>query len=287
MFSVATVLIHAVFNRSVTYPQEFEDIGLTVSATIPVSVTQNKFTDKKKLKEKLGQKVGRKKLKTSEILVAKQNPTDVAIEAIRALRTSLHFAMLEAKNNVVMISGASPEVGKLFISTNLATVVAQSGQKVLIIDGDMRKGYMQRVFNLKADNGLSDHLIGDISHGDAIQETTIENLSIVTRGQIPPNPSELLMSEGFTNFINKVANDFDLVIIDTPPILAVTDAAIIGRHAGTALMLARYDMSPLKEIITGVNRFDLNGVEIKGLIFNAVEKRNSDYGYYNYGYEYK
>ena len=127
MFSVATVLIHAVFNRNVTYPQEFEYIGLTVYATIPVSDTQNKFTDKKKLKEKLGQKVGRKKLKTSEILVTKENPIDVATEAIRSLRISLHFAMLEAKNNVVMISGASPTVGKSFVSSNLATVLAQAG----------------------------------------------------------------------------------------------------------------------------------------------------------------
>ena len=124
MFSVATVLIHALFNRSVTYPQEFEDIGLTVYATIRISVTQNKFTDKKKLKEKLGQKVDLKKLKTGEILVTKENSIDVATEAMRSLRNSLHFAMLEAKNNVVMISGASPTVGKSFVSSNLATVLA-------------------------------------------------------------------------------------------------------------------------------------------------------------------
>ncbi|MDG2393170.1 MAG: GNVR domain-containing protein, partial [Thalassotalea sp.] len=117
MFSVAFVLIKAAFHRGVTNPQEFEDIGLTVYATIPVSDTQNKFLDKKKLKEKMGQKLGRKKLKTKEILVAQENPTDIAIEAIRSLRTSLHFAMLEAKNNVIMISGASPGVGKSFISS--------------------------------------------------------------------------------------------------------------------------------------------------------------------------
>jgi len=282
--AVAFVILKAAFHRGVTNPQEFEDVGLTVYATVPLSEEHVKRTQVSKLKDKVQRN---KRSKQSIELLAQVNPSDMTIEALRSLRTSLHFAMLEAKNNVVMISGASPEVGKSFISTNLATVVAQAGQKVLIIDGDMRKGYMQKVFNLKAENGLSDHLIGDISHDQAIQETVIENLSIVTRGQIPPNPSELLMSEGFTNFINKVANDFDLVIIDTPPILAVTDAAIIGRHVGTALMLARYNMSPLKEIITAVNRFDLNGVEIKGLIFNAVEKRNSDYGYYNYGYEYK
>ena len=291
MFSVAFVLIKAAFHRGVTNPQEFEDIGLTVYATIPVSDTQTKFTDKKKLKEKLGQKLGRKKLKTSEILVAKINPTDIAIEAIRSLRTSLHFAMLEAKNNVVMISGASPAVGKSFVSSNLATVLAQAGQKVLLIDADMRKGYIQKIFDQKVENGLSELLIGDINLNDAIKDSGIENLSVVTRGNIPPNPSELLMGQRFTQFIQDISTQFDLVIIDTPPVLAVTDASIIGHHAGTCLMLARFNQSSLKEIAAAANRFELNGVEIKGIIFNAVEKKASgsygDYGYYNYEYKSK
>lgn len=120
-----------------------------------------------------------------------------------------------------------------------------------------------------------------------IKKTNIDNLHLVTRGQIQPNPSELLMSENFTAFIEQASQAYELVIIDTPPILAVTDSAIIGNQAGTILMLARYEQSPLKEVITAANRFDLNGFEIKGLNFNAVEKRSSDYGYYNYGYEYK
>lgn len=291
MFSVAFVLIKSAFHRGVTNPSDFEDIGLTVYATVPVSETQTKFLDKQKLKEKLSTKIGRKKKKIQEILVAVDNPSDLAIEAIRSLRTSLHFAMLEAKNNIVMISGASPEVGKSFISSNLAAVLAQSGQKVLLIDADMRKGYVQKMFNLEWDNGLSDHLVGDIQLNDAIKKTAIENLSLLTRGQIPPNPSELLMGQRFTELLNTVASEYDIVIIDTPPILAVTDPAIIGHHAGTSLLLARFDQSSLKEIAAAANRFDLNGIDIKGIIFNAVEKKASsyygDYGYYNYEYKSK
>ncbi|WP_068546648.1 polysaccharide biosynthesis tyrosine autokinase [Thalassotalea crassostreae] len=282
--AVAFVILKAAFHRGVTNPQEFEDVGLTVYATIPLSEEHVRRTQVNKLKDKVS---SNRRRKQANDLLALVNPSDMAVEAIRSLRTSLHFAMLEAKNNVVMISGASPEVGKSFVSSNLAAVIAQSGQKVLVIDGDMRKGYIQKIFNQKFENGLSDLLIGDINYSEVIKETAVENLHLVTRGQIPPNPSELLMSENFTKFIEQASKDYDLVVIDTPPILAVTDAAIIGNQAGTTLMLARYDMSPLKEIITGANRFDLNGVEIKGLIFNAVEKRNSDYGYYNYGYEYK
>ncbi|WOH38990.1 polysaccharide biosynthesis tyrosine autokinase [Thalassotalea fonticola] len=282
--AVAFVILKAAFHRGVTNPQDFEDVGLTVYATVPLSEDHLKRSQLSKLKEKVQRN---KRNKPNLELLAQVNPADMTIEALRSLRTSLHFAMLEAKNNVVMISGASPEVGKSFISANLATVIAQTGQKVLLVDGDMRKGYLQKIFNVASDNGLSEHLIGDIELSDVIKQTRIDNLSLVTRGQIPPNPSELLMSERFTKFIAQVTTEYDLIIIDTPPILAVTDGAIIGNHAGTSLMLARYDMSPLKEIITSVNRFDLNGVEIKGLIFNAVEKRASDYGYYNYGYEYK
>jgi tyrosine-protein kinase Etk/Wzc len=158
---------------------------------------------------------------------------------------------------------------------------------VLVVDSDMRKGDFQKICDKSSDNVLSDRLRDDITFNDAIKQNSIENLDMFTHVQIPPNPTELIMSENFTMFINKASQEYDLGIIDTPPILAVTDAAIIGNQAGTTSMLARYDQSPLREIITATNRFGLNYVEKKGLIFNAVEKRASDYGYYNYMYEYK
>jgi tyrosine-protein kinase Etk/Wzc len=197
--------------------------------------------------------------------------------------------MLEAKNNVVMISGASPEVGKSFVSTNLAAVIAQAGQKVILIDADMRKGYSHKLFNLTAEQGLSCNLIGDLDTAKAIKATNIENLDFISRGKLPPNPSELLMGERFSKLITELSAQYDLVIIDTPPILAVTDASIIGHHAGTSFMLARFEQSSLKKIAAAANRFELNGIDIKGVNFNAVEKNASsyygEYGYYNYEYK--
>ena len=183
MPSVAFILIKTAFNRGITNPQDFSDVGLTVYATIPVSDTQTMSLAKQKLKDKIIQKLGRNNK------VEKENPTDSAIEAIRSLRTSLHFAMLGAKNNVVMISGASPMVGKSFVSTNLAAVIAQAGQKVVLIDADMRIGYSHKLFNVTAEQGLSDNLIGDIDTAKAIKPTTIENLDFISRRKIPPNPS--------------------------------------------------------------------------------------------------
>jgi tyrosine-protein kinase Etk/Wzc len=289
MFSVAFILIKAAFNRGITNPQDFSDVGLTVYASIPVSDKQTSFSDKQRSRNKLSKSVGRKNKAAEEILVAKVNPTYSAIEAIRSLRTSLHFAMLEAKNNVVMISGASPMVGKSFVSTNLAAVIAQAGQRVILIDADMRKGYSHKLFNVTAEQGLSCNLIGDIDTAESIKATDIENLDFISRGKIPPNPSELLMGERFSKLITELSTQYDLVIIDTPPILAVTDASIIGHHAGTLFMLARFEQSSLKEIAAAANRFELNGIDIKGVIFNAVEKNASsyygDYGYYNYEYK--
>ena len=143
MLSVAFILTKDAFNSGITNLQQFEDIGLTLYAIIPLSDTQVTFTETQKLKIKLKKSMGHKTKVAKHVLVATENLTDSAIEAIRSLRTSLHFAMLEAKNNVVMISGASPGVGKSFVSTNLATVIAQAGQKVVLVDADMRKGYTQ------------------------------------------------------------------------------------------------------------------------------------------------
>ncbi len=129
------------------------------------------------LQRKLGKKAN------IDQLLAETNPADLSIEALRGLRTSLHFAMMEAKNNILMISGPSPSVGKTFISTNFAVVVAKTGQRVLLVDADMRKGYLQRQFGLKWDDGLSDYLSGKIELPGAIKASGIENLDIVTRGQ--------------------------------------------------------------------------------------------------------
>jgi tyrosine-protein kinase Etk/Wzc len=218
-------------------------------------------------------------------LLAVSDPADLAIEALRSLRTSLHFAMMEASNKVMMISGPSPEVGKSFISANLAAVLAQVGQKVVVIDADMRKGHLHRYFENQNDVGLSDLLSGQAEHEQAIHETKVENLNFIPRGQIPPNPAELLMHSRFKALMERLSAEYDLVLVDTPPILAVTDAAIIGQQAGTSLIVARYGMNSAKEVDVSVHRFEQNKVEIKGAILNAIERRASnEYGYYAYHY---
>ncbi|WP_226476179.1 polysaccharide biosynthesis tyrosine autokinase [Pseudomonas sp. MWU16-30323] len=275
--AVALVLLRKALNRGLESPEAIEQLGLPVYASIPYSPLQKVEEDKISR--------GRGRTDAGSSLLAISHPTDLAVEALRSLRTSLHFAMLEASNNRIMISGPSPEVGKTFVSVNLAAVIAQTGQRVLLIDMDMRRGYLHKVLGVPAKDGLSDILSNQCTLEGAIHKTGIENLDIISRGQIPPNPSELLMHRNLTELLSHVSERYDLVILDTPPLLAVTDAAIVGRQSGTNLIVTRYGLNPAKEIEHTMRRFAQNGIVLRGAIFNGVEKKASaKYGYGNYGY---
>ncbi|RLM26393.1 tyrosine-protein kinase [Brenneria alni] len=286
VLSTVFVIIKTMLHKGIESPEQLEELGINVYASVPLSEWQQK-----KDKELFTRNKSKKTNTRSNELLAVGNPMDLAIEAIRSLRTSLHFAMMEAKNNVLMISGASPAIGKTFISANLGAVIAQAGQRVLIVDCDMRKGYAHELMGTHSNEGLSDILSAQCSAEKSVHNTALENMHFIPRGQVPPNPSELLMHSRFAEFITWAGEHYDLVLLDTPPILAVTDAAIISRHAGTSLLVARFEENTLKEIEVSIRRFEQNGTEIKGVILNAIVKRAASYyGYGNYNYytyEYK
>lgn len=302
MLSVGLVFVKAALNRGVETAEQLENEGINVYASIPKSEIQETMDQRL---VKLAKRGNRETIKAP--LLAKEDPTDLAIEAMRGLRTSLHFAMLEARNNVIMISGPSPAVGKSFVTANLAAVLAQAGQSVLLIDGDIRRGYLHNMLQATNEQGLADLLVArrsttggeaanvessdDVDYTPYIQSGYIENLDFIPRGTSAPNPAELLMHPRMKDLMEQVSKKYDYVLIDTPPILAVTDAAIVGSYAGTTLLVARFGLTPTKEIIHTVKRFNQNGVEVKGVILNSVERKASSYygyGYnYHYGYSYK
>lgn len=286
--SIFGVLLVGLLRRGIEAPDQLEALGIPVYATVPLSEEQARDAIKTSNKaEKVKIKYNHKK--RIDGLLALRVPTDIAVEALRGLRTSLHFAMLDAQNNCVMITGPSPEVGKSFISANFAAVCAQGTQSVLVIDADMRKGHMHEAFGVKSAGGLSEYLSGSKSLDDVIQKSDIEGLSFISRGIAPPNPAELLMHEAFSQMLSEVSKRYDLIIIDTPPVLAVTDAAIVGKQVGTSLLVARYGMNPPKEVGIAKQRLGNSGVQVKGAILNAVERRAAisygNYGYYNYSYK--
>ncbi|MDF2418380.1 polysaccharide biosynthesis tyrosine autokinase [Acinetobacter beijerinckii] len=228
-----------------------------------------------------------KKKKNIPILAVKHND-DIAVESLRSIRTAIHFALANAKNNIIMIAGPAPEVGKSFISTNLATIFAQSNKKVLLIDADMRRGYMHKYFNLDVKPGLSELLSNQANLSQVIHQTDVDGLSVITRGKNPTNPSEMLSSQQFKLLLENLDQQYDHIIIDTPPVLAVTDGIIISQYAGVNLLVARYAKSQMKELELSLNRFDQAGVKVNGFILNDIQRASAGYGYgYNYAYAYK
>lgn len=282
MTSAGVVLLRVILRRGIETPEQLEELGINVYASIPIAETFSKSVVQKK---------GWSKKSAEEIqgFLAVDNPADLSIEAIRGLRTSLHFAMMEARNNVLMISGASPNTGKTFVSSNLAAVISQTGKKVLFIDTDMRKGYTHKLFNENNTNGLSDILSGKVEINRALKKVVSGDFDFISRGMAPPNPAELLMHRRFGELLNWASENYDIVVLDTPPILAVTDAAIIGNYVGTTLLVARFELNTAKEIEVSVKRFEQAGVTVKGCILNGVVKKASSYygyGYSHYGYSY-
>ncbi|EPG3371399.1 polysaccharide biosynthesis tyrosine autokinase [Klebsiella pneumoniae] len=283
VISICIVLLRVFLRRGIESPEQLEELGINVYASVPVAEIISKTASKKGTFTK-------KQNDFDKGLLALVNPTDLAIEAIRGLRTSLHFAMMESRNNILMISGASPNAGKTFISSNLAAVISQSGKKVLFIDTDMRKGSAHKLFNVQPENGLSDYLSKRIELEKVIKQTSIAGLEFISRGMIPPNPAELLMHQRMGEFLNWANEHYDMVILDTPPILAVTDAAVIGNYAGTTLLVARFELNTTKEMTIAFKRFDQSGINVKGCILNGIVKKASSYygyGYHHYGYSYK
>ncbi|HHQ4546974.1 TPA: polysaccharide biosynthesis tyrosine autokinase [Aeromonas veronii] len=280
MLSVGLVLVRAAFHRGVESPEQLEEMGFSVYATIPYSDDQAKIMQQ--------QKKRRQTMPLGEALLAARNPADLAMESLRSLRTSLHFAMMEAKNNIVMISGSGPGLGKTFVSTNFAATLVMGGKKVLVIDADLRKGYMQKVMGQEMGAGLSAYLAGQTELAEVVSHTGFEGLDFICRGVVPPNPSELLMHPRFKALLDWASEHYDFVIVDSPPILAVTDAAIVGQHVGASLLVARFAKTTVKEVEVAIRRFEQNGVAIKGILLNAVEKKASsyygNYGYYQYSY---
>jgi len=277
LLSVVLIWVLRSLRVMVEDPDKIEkQLGLPVYATIPHSKTEIALARDIKNGKKKG-----------ELLVI-DYPEDDAVESLRSLRTTIHFALLDAAKGSLLITGPSPGIGKSFISKNLGAVLAQSGKRVAIVDADLRKGHIHREFDMQREIGISEFVSGTASLSEIVKPTAVPNLFVVTTGQRPPNPSELLMHPHFGELLEQLGDLFDILIVDAPPILAVSDAAIIGRHTGATLMVARAGMHPIREIEQAVKRLAQAGVQVKGFVFNDMDtvRQRYRYGYHGYVYNY-
>lgn len=273
MAGVVTAIGRNMFFGGVRNPNEIEaHTGLNVYSSIPLSLAQSEID-----------KDVRSKLPGLHLLFATQ-PEDPAVESLRSLRTALQFAMLEAPNNRILISGATPGVGKSFVSANFAAIVAASGKKVLLIDADLRKGYINQVFATERARGMSELIVGSQTITEVIRKNVMPNLDLITTGVLPPNPAELLMSDSFVHALDALSEAYDLVVIDTAPVLVAADTAAVAPQAGTLLLVARAEKTHLGELNETVKRLAHVGCSVNGVILNAMDMTRRHYGSYGYKY---
>ena len=268
---VGFVLVRNALRKGIQSAEEITALGLPVFATLNL----NEKT------QKLNKRAG------NLPILAVSDPDDLTVEGLRSLRTSLHFAMLDATSRSITLTSAAPEAGKSFTAVNLGVVAAQTGQNVCIIDADLRRGHLRRYFNVsKSHPGLADYLSGRADLNDIIIPTFIPNLCFIPTGQYPPNPSELLMRPQLSELVTELNQWFHLSIFDSPPVLAVTDPIIVSNTTGATIAVVRFDETRANEIAAVQAQLEQGGVKLSGTILNGFDPRRSQAGY-SYGYTYR
>lgn len=218
-------------------------------------------------------------------LITVKNPKAPSSEAYRTLRTNIQFSTFDKKTQVIVITSSGPGEGKSTVAANLAVVMAQSGSKTLLMDCDQRKPRVHKIFNLSNQKGLSNFLAGDANFEDSFHKTKIEDLDIMTAGVRPPNPSELLGSKKMGEFINSLREKYDFIILDTPPVLMVTDAQLLSRCSDGSLLVVSSGEAQREGAMKAKDLLEQVNTKILGVVLNKVqESSRSNYGYYYYYY---
>jgi tyrosine-protein kinase Etk/Wzc len=264
--------------KGVADPEELESrTGLSVYATIPVSDQQFQLTRKMST-------TGEEKL-----ALAFQYPMDPAVEALRTMRASLQYAMNGDRNNVVMLAGPLPGIGKSFLSANLGTLLAAGGKRVLLVDGDLRRGHLNQYFGLPRAAGLADVIAGTGSLEDTVHKEVLPNLDVLQCGEYPHDPAELLLSSNFRATIRAASERYDIVLLDAPAILAVSDTVTMAPVADSIFMVARFADTRAGEISESVKRLAQTGSKVEGILLNGFKVSRGNYAqsrrYGGYAYD--
>ncbi|WP_114603541.1 CpsD/CapB family tyrosine-protein kinase [Staphylococcus sp. EZ-P03] len=207
---------------------------------------------------------------------------DMIKEQIKVLRTNLTFSRNSTEDNIIMITSSKPDEGKTFISSQLAQSLAESEYKVLVIDADLRKPSIHKYFNVPNNHGLSNVIGGRNELEETIITDDESNLSVLPSGTIPPNPAELLDTKRFEAIINKVKKEYDFVVIDTPPVLPVTDSLIIGTLADQTILVINSQSTSKEDVIEAKQKLDKLNIFIFGVVLNRLKRVHQEQGYYKY-----
>lgn len=277
LLGTGLALLRGFLRNGVKAPNDIESsLGLNVFATVPRVLPGAK---------RPARFSGRRGAK---YVLAESSPGDPAIESLRSLRTTLGFALQDAENNIIMLTGPTANIGKTFTSVNLAAVLGAAEKRVLLIDADFRSGSMHRYFELERYNGFSDLINGTATLPQVLHKSVMPNVDLITTGVLPHNPAEALLSADTVQLLHKLAESYDIVLLDTAPVLPVSDAMALAPHVGAVFMLARAQVSTLSELEESAKRLSQVGAHVKGVIFNdfdaSSQRFSSRYGSYQHGY---
>lgn len=280
ILGVLMVFLKEMLSVSIRDPDSLEPaFGVPLFAVIPHSKAQAAIRWKTKGNQKTG-------TAGKTFLLARTQKDYFAIEAMRGLRTNLHIATQGMERSVMTIGGASPGPGKSFISANLAHLIAQAGRRVLLVDADLRKGHLNDYFGTGRKPGLSEILSGE-AQLDEVVKVAEAGLNFVATGSLPANPSELLLTPIFKNFITEASEKYDVVLLDIPPYLAVSDGFIVAKYAKVNFLLVRNGENTRHEIAYVINCLYQNGIHLTGFIYNDFARRGFGYAHTSYGARYQ
>lgn len=250
--------------------------GLVTYATVPESVNQERL---------LPESHGKHRILPGLHLLAAADPEDPAVESLRSLRTGLAFALLGASNKNLLITGATQSLGKSFVSANLAYLLAHAGKRVLLIETDLRRPRLAHYFGFKSGPGLTALLAQTHSMEDVLHSQVVPGLDVLPAGQIPPNPSELLMAPAMSRLLEDAQSRYDHVLLDSAPVLPVADTLALAPHAAATLLVVRAEVSSAQEVNEAARRLRGAGAQVKGAVMNGIKKSRVGYGaYYRYAY---
>jgi len=215
-------------------------------------------------------------------LITQLNPLSTISEQYRSIRTNIQFSAIDENIKSIVITSPNPSAGKSLTAANLAVVYAQQGMKTLLIDADLRKPTVHYTFRLENLRGLSSVLIGESTFEDAVEDSMVDHLQVLSCGPIPPNPAELLGSRRMKDLIEYTESFYDIVMIDAPPVLAVTDAKVISQIADGTLLVIRSGSTEKEEAQKAYETMNDGKARVLGTVLNDVDKSEGTY-YYYYG----
>jgi polysaccharide biosynthesis transport protein len=272
------------FDRTVKHQGDVEALGATFLGIVPVIDRPARAGTNVARRLRRGKRKASSLDRTADDLLAHHKPTSSVAECARVVRTNLTFMSADHPAKSILVTSSSPQEGKTTIAVNLAIVIAQTGRKVLLVDTDLRRPRLHRIFQVSAERGITSCLVSDTAVQEVAIDTEVPNLSVLPCGPIPPNPSELLHASSFERLVREAASHYDMVIFDSPPLGAVTDAAVIGPQVDGTVLVARVRQTQ-KEMLRGSQR-QLQGVgaNLLGVVLNAVNLSDTQYGYRYYQY---